>query len=134
IYQQTPYPSFNPNINPCSKRFHLSRCPILPYTELIFQFNDNNRRLFDDISIFKSVCKLEWSLRSIYTNCSTNHSCCQFIGPVGLLFKDQLISSPEQCDNITQNDLNEYSKEWLSCKSSCLNSKLEKYLTYIETS
>ncbi|CAF3335974.1 unnamed protein product [Rotaria socialis] len=134
IYQQTPYSSFNPNTNPCSKRFHLSRCPILPYTELIFQFNDNNRRLFDDISIFKSVCKLEWSLRSTYANCSTNHSCCQFIGPVGLLFKDQVISSAEECDSLTQNDLNEYSKQWLSCKSSCLNSKLEKYLTYIETS
>ncbi|CAF0875300.1 unnamed protein product [Rotaria sordida] len=135
-FQQTPYPSFNPHINPCSKRFYLSKCPILPYTELIFEFNDNNTKLFDDLNTFKSICKLEWTLRNFYTNCSTNHSCCQFIGPVGLLFNDQLISF-EQCDNITQNDLDEYNKEWFLCttsSSSCLNSKLENYLTYIKSS
>ncbi|CAF4055916.1 unnamed protein product [Rotaria sp. Silwood2] len=134
--QQIPYPSFNPHINPCSKRFYLSKCPILPYTELIFEFNDNNTKLFDDLNTFKSICKLEWNLRSFYTNCSTNHSCCQFIGPVELLFNDQLISF-EQCDNITQNDLDKYNQEWFLCKtssSSCLNSKLENYLTYIKSS
>ncbi|CAF1044259.1 unnamed protein product [Rotaria sp. Silwood1] len=135
-FQPTPYSSFNSHINPCSKRFYVSKCPILPYTELTFEFNDNNTKLFDDLNTFKSVCKLEWNLRTFYTNCSTNHSCCQFIGPVELLFNDQLISY-EQCDNITQNDLDEYNQEWLLCKtssSSCLNSKLENYLTYIKSS
>jgi hypothetical protein len=53
---------------------------LVPYTELTFEFN-NNTKLFDDLDIFKSVCKLEWSLRALYTNCSTSHLCCQFIGP-----------------------------------------------------
>jgi hypothetical protein len=56
-------------------------CFSVPYTELIFEFNNNNTKLFDDLNIFKSVCKLEWSLRARYTNCSTNHSCCELIGP-----------------------------------------------------
>lgn len=57
---------------------------------------------------------------------------CFFL--VGLLFGNQFISS-EQCDNITQNEFKEYHQEWLSCKSSsCLNLKLRKYLTYLESS
>jgi len=54
---------------------------LVPYTELTFEFNNNNTKLFDNLNIFKSVCKLEWSLRAVYTNCSMNHSCCQLIGP-----------------------------------------------------
>ncbi|CAF0998003.1 unnamed protein product [Adineta steineri] len=136
-FQQTPYPSFNPHINPCTKRFYLSQCPILPYTELTFEFNNNNTKLFDDINTFKFICKLEWNLRTNYTNCSMNQSCCQFIGPVDLLFPNEFRSF-EQCDNITQNEFEEYHNQWLLCTSSssslCLNSKLKKYLTYLESS
>jgi len=46
---------------------------------------------------------------------------------------DEFISS-EQCDNLTENDLYKYNQEWLSCKTSCLNIKLRKYLTYIKSS
>ncbi|CAF4382751.1 unnamed protein product, partial [Adineta steineri] len=53
-----------------------------------------------------------------------------------LLFPNEFRSF-EQCDNITQNEFEEYHNQWLLCTSSsslCLNSKLKKYLTYLESS
>ncbi|CAF4829333.1 unnamed protein product, partial [Rotaria sp. Silwood1] len=136
-FQQTPYSSFTPHINPCLKRFYLSTCPILHYTELTFDFNNKSTRLFDDINSFKSVCKLEWKLRMKFTNCSLliNQSCCEFIGPVGLLFHGHFISL-EQCENLTLKQLEDYHSQWLSCNSStlCSNSQLYHYLKYLQSS
>ena len=56
--------------------------------------------------------------------------------PVALLFNHRLLSF-EQCDNITQNEFDEYYRQRLSCQSSsssCKNLKLQKYLTYLESS
>ncbi|CAF1172578.1 unnamed protein product [Rotaria sordida] len=135
-FQQTPYSSFNPHINPCSKRFYLSTCPILHYTELIFDFNNKSTTLFDDIDSFKSICKFEWILRMKFTNCSLtiNESCCEFIGPVSLLFDGHFISL-EQCENLTLNQLEDYHSKWLSCNSSlCSNYQLHHYLKYLQSS
>ncbi|CAF0851191.1 unnamed protein product [Adineta ricciae] len=134
IFSATPYPSFNPQINPCTKRFYLSTCPILPYTELTFEFKQNTSNLFDNLHNFQSICKLEWSLRARYTNCSRNQSCCHLIGPVTLLFHDKFTSS-DQCDNLTQDEFHDYSEQWSTCSSSswCSNSKLKTYLTYLKS-
>jgi hypothetical protein len=56
---------------------------LVHYTELTFDFNHNSTTLFDDEQTFKSICKLEWTLRTRFTSCSvsTNDACCQHIGP-----------------------------------------------------
>ena len=56
---------------------------LVHYTELTFDFNQNSKTLFDDVHTLKSICKLEWTLRTRFTNCSlsTNDTCCQHIGP-----------------------------------------------------
>ncbi len=41
--------------------------------------------------------------------------------------------SSEQCDDLTEHQLNEFKDEWLSCQSSCLNRKLQTYLTYLDS-
>ena len=51
------------------------------YAELTFEFQHNHSDLFDDLHTMKGICKLEWSLRAYYTNCSGNASCCYLIGP-----------------------------------------------------
>ncbi len=50
---------------------------------MTFDFNHNSTTLFDDEQTLKSICKLEWTLRTRFTNCSvsTNDACCQHIGP-----------------------------------------------------
>ncbi|CAF3380086.1 unnamed protein product [Rotaria socialis] len=135
-FQQTPYSNFNPHIDPCSKRFYSSTCPILHYTELTFALNNNSTTLFDDITNFKTVCELEWLLRMRFTNCSLiiNDSCCQFIGPVRLLFDGQF-NSFEQCENLTLNQLGKFQSQWLSCNLSlCSNTHLYNYLQNLRSS
>ncbi|CAF1520852.1 unnamed protein product, partial [Adineta steineri] len=135
-FHQIPYSSFNPHINPCSKRFYLPTCPILHYTELTYHINNNSTSLFHDINTFKTICKLEWNLRTKYTNCSSSidDTCCQQIGPVSLLF-DGYLNSLEQCENLTLNQLNEYYLQWSTCNTSqCSNHRLHHYLKHIESS
>lgn len=55
-------------------------CILVTYTELTVTFNRNTTTLFDDMDTFKSICKLEWNLRSRFTNCSAA-ACCQYVGP-----------------------------------------------------
>ncbi len=52
---------------------------LVHYTELTFEFNNNSTTLFDDVNTFQTICKLEWNLRTRFTNC--NETCCQSIGP-----------------------------------------------------
>ncbi|UJR22262.1 hypothetical protein I4U23_025323 [Adineta vaga] len=130
---QIPYSSFNPHINPCSKRFYLPTCPILHYNEFIFELTTT---LFNDVNTFKTVCKLEWNLRLKFTDCllSMNDTCCQEIGPVSLLFGDSFYSET-QCENLTLIQFEEYQTEWLSCNSSlCSNHRLHHYLQHLRSS
>ena len=51
---------------------------------------------------------------------------------VGLVSNFQLTTS-NQCENLTENHLNEFSHRWSTCQSSCSNEQFQKYLTYIKT-
>ncbi|CAF1430158.1 unnamed protein product [Adineta ricciae] len=133
---QVPYSSFNPHINPCSKRFYLPTCPIFHYNELIFDFDNVSTNLFSDINTFEKVCQLEWTLRSRYADClqSTNETCCQQVGPVSLLFGDTF-SDSAQCENLTQTQLEDFQSQWLLCNSTlCSNHRLHHYLKYVSSS
>ena len=43
------------------------------------------------------------------------------------------LTTSNQCENLTENHLNEFSHRWSTCQSSCSNEQFQKYLTYIKT-